>query len=202
MASSQPLAFAALLVGGVAVTSVVTGTSIADVVKGKVNPVTTSTALQAGASGVGTPGPAITPNAAGYVNPIPGATIGRVDMGVDANLSPGKPIVALGNSKVVGILQNWYSGQPFVWFQLLDGPQAGKYWYVAEQITPSVKPGDVVAAGQPVGTYSSSGTGLELGWATASGATLAQATGNTGDAQHNNAPAGQDFRNFLHSLGI
>ena len=131
---------------------------------------------------------------------LPMATIGRTDQGVDANLRPGDPILAVGRSKVIGIIRNWYSGQPFVWLQLLEGGHAGQYYYVAEQITPSVTPGQTVNAGQPIGTYSTSGTGLELGWATGSGQTLARAT--TGYTEGQATPAGQSFRQFLSSLGL
>jgi murein DD-endopeptidase MepM/ murein hydrolase activator NlpD len=137
----------------------------------------------------------------GYVNPIPGATIGRTDMGVDANLPVGHPILAIGDSKVIGISPNWYQGQPYVLMQLTSGPKAGQYWYVAEQIAPSVRPGQTVRAGQQIGTYASSGTGIEIGWGSSTpGRTLAQAQGNTGDATHGNAPAGVAFRSFLGGL--
>lgn len=137
----------------------------------------------------------------GYTNPLPGATWGRTDMGVDASMKNGAAIHALGDSRVVNIFPNWYAGQPYVQLQLTSGPQAGKYYYVAEAINPTVKPGQAVRAGQTIGTYNGGGTGLELGWGTKTQATLAQATGNTGDASHGNAPAGQSFRNFLNGIG-
>ncbi|MGZ4311832.1 MAG: hypothetical protein ACXVR1_06980, partial [Solirubrobacteraceae bacterium] len=85
--------------------------------------------------------------------------------------------------------------------QLLDGPMKGHNYYVAEQITPAVSVGQVLRAGEPIAHYASSGTGIEMGWAGSNWQqTLAQAEGNTGDASHNNAPAGVSFSNFLHSL--
>jgi Peptidase family M23 len=138
--------------------------------------------------------------AQGYVNPIPGAVIGRTDMGVDANLKVGSPIRAIGDSKVVAVRPNWFQGQPYVQMQLLNGPQAGKYYYVAEQIAPTVKAGDTVKAGQTIGTYAPSGTGIEIGWGTKGSQTLAQAT--TGYSEGEQTAAGKSFRSFLGSLGV
>jgi hypothetical protein len=217
---NQALSFGLLAGGGILFTKALTGNSWSQIFQGHAGTVSkTGSPLAAAASSASTSGVAGVGTAAagafsavagaagklgaaaksGYTNPIPGASVGRTDQGVDATLTPGKPIVAVGLSRVVGILQNWYSGQPYIWFQLLNGPQSGRYWYVAEQITPTVKPGQLVAAGQQVGTYSNSGTGLELGWATASGATLARATAPVGPGA---TPAGQNFRDFLTSLGL
>ena len=135
----------------------------------------------------------------GYVNPIRGATLGRTDMGVDLNMRVGAPIRAIGDSKVVNIYPNWFQGQPYILLKLLNGPKAGKYYYVAEQIAPSVKPGQVLHAGDTIGTYASSGTGIEMGWGTPSESTLAQAT--TGYSEGQVTGAGSSFRNFLGSLG-
>lgn len=134
-------------------------------------------------------------------------------MGQDFNLTPGSPIGAIGDSKLIGTLPGWYSGQPFQWYQLLNEnggttptaqrPYAGRYWYLAEQIAPvSQTPGTIFRAGQPVALYANSGTGIEIGWANGNGQTLAQSTGQTGDASHGNAPAGVDFANFLRELGV
>ena len=137
-----------------------------------------------------------------YVAPLDpkAASVGRTDQGVDVSAPAGTPIRAIGNSKVMGILQNWYSGQPYVWFQFLDGSRAGQYWYVAEQINPSVRAGELVHAGDPVGTVASSGTGLELGFATQAGDTLAHAT--TGYVEGTATAAGQQFSAFLKGLGL
>lgn len=140
--------------------------------------------------------------AQGYVNPIPSAVIGRTDMGVDANLKPGAPIRAIGDSKVLGIMPNWYAGQSYLALQLTSGPKAGQNYYVAEQMTPQVRPGQTVKAGQTIATYANSGTGIEIGWAGKNWQqTLAQEQGNTGSASHANAPAGANFRSFLGGLG-
>jgi hypothetical protein len=141
----------------------------------------------------------------GDVNPLRHFTLGRTDMGVDANARPGTPILAPNTSKVVGIIPNWYSGQPYVEMQILDGPNAGKLWYVAEQITNIPHKGQTIPKGQAVAYYAPSGTGIEIGWAepkaTSSLQTLAQATGQTGSATHADSPAGKSFMNYLRSLG-
>lgn len=137
--------------------------------------------------------------ARGYVNPIPGAVLGRTDMGVDATLKPGAPIRAIGNSRVVAVEPGWFQGQPKVVLRLLDGPQAGRDYYVAEQITPNVRQGQAVRAGQPIGTFAPSGTGIEIGWNASNPAqTLAQAT--TGYTEGQVTRAGQNFRSFLGDL--
>jgi hypothetical protein len=148
------------------------------------------------------------PNAApgykGYVNPLQGFSLGRTDMGVDANAAPGTPIRAIGDSKLVQTLPNWYSGQPLLLFQFLNGPKAGQYWYVSEQISPkTTQVGTVFHAGDPVATYASSGTGIEIGFGSPSSnsRTLAGQQGNTGGSGHSNSPAGIQFRQFLNSLG-
>jgi murein DD-endopeptidase MepM/ murein hydrolase activator NlpD len=158
-------------------------------------------------SGMSAAGSQVVPG--GYVNPLPGFKLGRTDMGVDANAAPGTPIRALGNAKVLGVAPNWYQGQPYVSYELIDGPRGrsapnkedGQVIYVAEQITPHVKAGDYVKAGQPIGVYAPTGTGIETGLGTRGWQTKAQASGNTGDASHGNAPAGIEARKLLETLG-
>lgn len=128
-------------------------------------------------------------NPVGYVNPVPGGTVGRTDQGVDISAPPGTPIRAITNETLVGIIQNWYQGQPFYWFK---DKATGLYNYVAEQFSSNLRIGQSVRAGQQIGTVAPSGTGLELGWATASGQTLAQAT--TGYTEGQATPAGALYR--------
>lgn len=124
-----------------------------------------------------------------YSNPVSGGTVGRTDQGVDISAAPGTPVRAITNETLVGIIQNWYQGQPFYWFR-----QAGTniYNYVAEQFKSPLRVGQTVQQGQQIGTVAPSGTGLELGWATASGNTLAAAT--TGYTEGQATPAGQSYR--------
>jgi peptidoglycan hydrolase CwlO-like protein len=140
-------------------------------------------AAQAAASQV-TPGEVgtVTPggNQAGS-DPIPGFTIGRDDMGVDATAPPGAGIYAPRASTLVQVLQDWYGSEPLLLFQF-DAPPPGApsdYWYVAEQIDPvTTAVGTSFQAGQRVASYASSGSGIEIGWgsATSDTRTLAGAT--------------------------
>ena len=72
------------------------------------------------------------------IDPIPGFTIGRDDMGVDATAPVGTPIYAPLDSQLVEVVGDWYAGQPLLLFRFLHQPAGAPsaYWYVAEQITP------------------------------------------------------------------
>lgn len=136
------------------------------------------------------------PGGKGYFSPFSAkATAGRTDQGVDFSAPPGSKVLAIGKAKIMGIEPNWYRGQPFIYYKLLDGPRAGQYVYAAEQIKPTVRVGQIVPAGHPIGVVAPSGTGLELGFATASGATLARST--TGYVEGQATAAGEAFRSFL-----
>ena len=114
-------------------------------------------------------------------DPIPGFTIGRDDMGVDATAAPGAGIYAPLASTLAQVLNDWYAGQPLLLFQF-DNPPPGSpsdYWYVAEQINPvTTAIGTRFQAGQRVASFASSGSGIEIGWgsATSNARTLAGAT--------------------------
>lgn len=145
------------------------------------------------------------------VNPLPGFAKGRTDMGVDYSAKPGSPIRAIGNAKILGISPDWYEGQPYLYYEVLNEhgkpeptssfPDAGKVVYVAEQIEPHVKPGQVVKAGATIATYAGHGTGIETGLGTHSWETLAQQQGNTGGPTHENSPAGVQALRMLERLG-
>lgn len=146
---------------------------------------------------------AVTPNAAGYINPLPYVTCcgrwERTDQGVDANMPVGAPIVAPGTVKILAVEPNWYAGQPLVYWELLDGVDAGRVQYVAEQITGIARPGTTLQQGQAIARYAASGTGIEFGWSTLNGITLAMAT--TGYEEGHVTPAGQAIRAWLNALG-
>jgi len=100
-------------------------------------------------------------------NPIPGFTIGRDDMGVDAGARPGAPIDAPLPSKLVQVMHDWYAGQPLLLLQFLNPPPGvlSNYWYVAEQVDPvTTKIGSVFMTGERVATFARSGTDIEIGW--------------------------------------
>ena len=141
-------------------------------------------AAQAAANQTTPSGPTVVQTGGGGAagsDPIPGFTIGRDDMGVDASAAPGAGIYAPLASTLVQVLQGWYAGQPLLLFQF-DNPPAGlpsDYWYVAEQIAPvTTAIGANFQAGQRVASFASSGTGIEIGWGspTSDTRTLAGAT--------------------------
>jgi hypothetical protein len=143
---------------------------------------------------------AVHANSATYIDPLRYVTVwGRTDQGVDAVMPVGAPIQAPCRVKILSIEPNWYAGQPLVYFELLEGPDAGKVQYVAEQITAIARPGSILQQGQAIARYASSGTAIEYGWSTPSGITLAVAT--TGYEEGQITPAGISIRNWLNALG-
>jgi hypothetical protein len=137
---------------------------------------------------------------AAYVDPLQFVTRWeRTDQGVDASMPVGAPIVAPARTKILAIIPDWYAGQPLVYFELLAGPDAGRVQYVAEQITGIARAGSILAPGQPIARYASSGTAIEYGWSTPNGLTLAVAT--TGYEEGEVTPAGRSMRVWLNRLG-
>jgi hypothetical protein len=140
------------------------------------------------------------PTAAGYINPLHYVSVWeRTDQGVDASMPVGAPILAPGRIKILAIEPNWYSGQPLVYWELLDGADAGKVQYVAEQITGIARAGSILQQGQTIARFAPSGTGIEFGWSTVNGITLAMAT--TGYEEGAITPAGRSIRAWLNALG-
>ncbi len=123
----------------------------------------------------------------------------RTDQGVDANMPVGAPILAPCRVKILAVEPNWYAGQPLVYWELLDGPYAGQVQYVAEEITDIARPGLILQQGQAIARYAASGTGIEFGWSTPNGTTLAVATSGYEEGQV--TPAGRNMRQWLNSLG-
>jgi hypothetical protein len=111
----------------------------------------------------------------------------------------GAAILAPSQVKILAIEPDWYAGQPLVYWELLAGPDAGKEQYVAEQITYIAPPGSILQQGQVIARYAASGTGIEYGWSTPDGVTLAVAT--TGYEEGQVTPAGVSMRNWLNGLG-
>ncbi len=139
-------------------------------------------AAAAQAAGVSSGGVAlIGPSTHAGSDPIPGFTIGRDDMGVDATAAPGTGIYAPASSTLVQVLPNWYAGQPLLLFQFASQPSGAPsdYWYVGEEIDPvTTTIGTRFAAGARVASFAASGTGIEIGWgsATSDSRTLAGET--------------------------
>jgi hypothetical protein len=135
-----------------------------------------------------------------YIDPLQNVTVWeRTDQGVDAILPIGAPILAPCRDKILDVTPDWYAGQPLVYFELLDGPDAGKVQYVAEQITDIAPPGSILQQGQAIAVYAKSGSAIEYGWSTPSGITLAVAT--TGYEEGQITPAGRAMRTWLNALG-
>ena len=62
-----------------------------------------------------------------YINPLPDVTRWeRTDQGVDAAMNLGAPILAPCRIKILDIEPGWYAGQPLVYFELLEGADAGQ----------------------------------------------------------------------------
>lgn len=137
---------------------------------------------------------------ASYLDPLQFVTVwGRTDQGVDASMPVGAPILAPCPVKILAIVPDWYGAQPLVYFELLNGPDAGRVQYVAEQITDIAPAGSILAKGQTIARYAASGTSIEYGWSTLNGVTLAKAT--TGYSEGQVTPAGQSIRAWLNRLG-
>lgn len=129
-----------------------------------------------------------------------GWTLTELDQGVDASARVGAPILAINDSRLVNITPGWYAGQPFAMFQLLSGPNKGKYWYVSEQVDNLPKVGTVIPRGGVVGRFAASGTGIEIGWASGTpGQTLTQKV-DPGAVANRHAVGTPQGRAFLHSV--
>ena len=145
----------------------------------------------------------MTANNADYINPLPYVTCcgrwERTDQGIDATMPVGAPILAPSPVKILAIEPNWYAGQPLVYYELLDGNYAGSVQYVAEEITDIARPGRILPRGGVIARFASSGTGIEFGWSTVNGITMAMAT--TGYEEGQVTPAGVSIRRWLNALG-
>jgi murein DD-endopeptidase MepM/ murein hydrolase activator NlpD len=137
---------------------------------------------------------------AGYQNPFLDAIQGRIDQGVDYVGSG--PINAIGTARILQVgAPGWPNGGAGpagqgVLYRLLDGPQAGKVIYVYEGITPTVRAGQQVLAGQQIGTFFE-GSSIEIGFADAAGTPLSHAIYHEGMV----TPWGRKMAAFLSSVG-
>jgi murein DD-endopeptidase MepM/ murein hydrolase activator NlpD len=197
-----PLAYASIFAGTLLLIAGLTASTVPSVAKGqpdRANAAPAGAASSASSPASSAPGGQLgTPDARGLVHPLPGFTKGRTDQGVDYSGKPGQPILALAPGRVIGVIGNWYRGQPFLWYEVTEGVLKGRFIYIAEQITPLVKPGQSFAAGQQIARYAPSGSAIETGFATRNGRTLAQAT--TGYSEGQETAAGRAFRELLERL--
>jgi CSLREA domain-containing protein len=126
-----------------------------------------------------------------YVDPlrrVSGLTPRRIDLGVD--YAGSGPLLAIGRGRVTtasdtdsGPQSCWaiscWPGGGIVVYRLLDGPFAGRYVYVAEHLTVTVRVGQTVRPGQQVATLYAGYPWSEWGWAAGPGPeALAMADGH------------------------
>lgn len=149
------------------------------------------------------------PNSGGYVNPLASAhvTPERIDQGVD--YSGSGTLKAIGAAKVTHVATTG-TGWPgsFIEYRLLTGPDAGRYVYYAEGVTPAhgLRVGERVAAGQPIATIIPGWeSGIELGWGAGTSTTTYAAKTHqwTAEKAEDNIPsaAGKSFSALIASLG-
>ena len=132
----------------------------------------------------------------GYVYPFgPKTTVGRIDQGQDFGGSGS--IRAIGNAVVTKIgAPGWPGGKGIV-YKLLDGPQRGRSVYVYEGVSPSVRVGQRVGAGQVIGQIiPGTSTGIETGWSSSAGVPLSHSSYTEGKE----TGAGKAFAQFLEVL--
>lgn len=132
----------------------------------------------------------------GYVYPFgPNATTGRIDQGQDFGGTG--PIRAIGRAKIVRLGAPGWPGGNGVLYKLLEGPYAGRHVFVYEGIKPSVRAGQIVAAGQTIGSLiPGSSTGIEIGWADANGVPISHGEYTEGKETH----GGKAMAKFLSGL--
>jgi hypothetical protein len=158
-------------------------------------------------SGPSTVGVSLSVGARQYVNPFAAASVSpsRIDQGVDYD---GRgPILAIGNATIEYIASapsiQW-PGYYYIGYQLDDGPLAGRWVYVAEDIAPAngLYVGEHVRAGQQIASFVAGGS-IETGWALPDpgypGPVAVDIYRTYGDGTRT-AP-GQAFSDFLVSLG-
>lgn len=148
-----------------------------------------------------------------YVNPLQavrGLTPRRIDLGVD--YAGSGPLLALGRGRVT-MASNTDSGPPSCWaiscwpgggivvYRLSDGPFAGKFVYVAEHITVSVRAGQTVRPGQRIATLYAGYPWSEWGWAAGPGPeALAMTDGHRCPCSDPGGWSTIDGRNMNHLL--
>lgn len=147
--------------------------------------------------------PAPTSGVGGYKNPfrdVKNLRPDRVDEGVD--YGGNGPVYAIGKGKVDGIFYNFYAGEPYIAYTLNGngGAADGKTVYLAENVTPKVKQGDIVDSNTVIATMSG---GIETGWADPNRLpnTMAHDVWVGNDSSSNYTAFGKNFNQFLVKLG-
>jgi hypothetical protein len=144
----------------------------------------------------------------GYLNPlrsIAGLVPQRIDMGVDFVGSG--PVYALGDGVITNAEGNsaGWPGGGWITYQLTEGAGAGLVVYVAEDVQPTVQPGQHVTSLTVIGNMSAGSEGIETGWAMPDGASaesqLLEAGGIGGDGPFP-TQVGLSFDELLVALGV
>jgi hypothetical protein len=137
------------------------------------------------------------------VNPLAHGSVTpeRIDQGVDYSGSGTLTALGAGRVTYAGTSGTGWPGA-FIEYRLTSGADAGRYVYYAEQISPLVRVGQTLQAGQSVATMSG---GIEIGWGSGVGTQpLAQAEGqwsHSSDSSNYASPAGRSFSALIASLG-
>ena len=148
-----------------------------------------------------------------YANPFHASTSLtplRIDMGVD--YAGTGPIGAIGNATVTYAQGSGTGWGPFscsgghggaVVYRLSDGPDAGRYVYTAEGITPSVTVGQGLKAGQTIATFTGC---IEVGWGSGAGdgtqaVVLGQDCGGGEDPGCHSTACGQNMSQLIAATG-
>lgn len=143
-------------------------------------------------------------SASGYVNPLANASVRaeRIDQGVD--YAGTGTLGALGPgvvTQVAGSGSGWEGGG-YVEYKLTAGPDAGRYVYYAEGVSPTVSVGQTLTAGQPVATIvPGSSTGIEIGWGSGQGQSAYASAEGGGYSEGALTAAGQSFSDLIAALG-
>ncbi len=143
-----------------------------------------------------------------YTNPLVAVQRlgqGRIDQGVD--YAGRGPILALGSGKVIRASNHdrGWPGHGWLLYRLLQGRFAGRYVYVAENITVDVRTGQTVTAGEKIAILHDAYPDMETGWASdIRDTTLANADGHLcpcSDPGGWSTIEGRNFNNLLRIVG-
>ena len=111
---------------------------------------------------------------------------------------PSVPVLAIGEAKVLGSdsASAWPGGH-FIWYRLLGGDHKGDIIFVAETLSDLAPAGKTVRAGDRIAVAHTGGTGIETGFALASGSTRAAPCYSEGLETN----SGKEMARFMKVLG-
>ena len=144
----------------------------------------------------------------GYRNPLRAIKYlmpRRIDMGADFGGTG--PIYALGPAVITNAIGNspGWPGGGWITYRLTSGRAKGLMVYVAEDVTPTVRVGQVVNSSTVIANMYDGGAGIETGWAKPDGSSaesqLPVAGGISGGGPFP-AMVGINFEELLQALGV